>query len=145
MSPVGDGNTSGVLSHRRLRVFVVDDDAEARELLEAIFSRDGFECRSASSAAAAMSVLESYVPDVIISDLSMPEEDGLTFINRIRKQPNGCASVPAIALTAMDSCHHHQAALESGFDLYVVKPAHPSALIEAVTRLALGAQTQATG
>lgn len=140
---MGDGNISGVITHRRLRIFVVDDNQDARELLEAIFSRDGFECRCADGAADAMRVLATWVPDVIISDLSMPEEDGLTLIKRIRAQFRACTAVPAIALTAMDGCQHRQAALESGFDLYIVKPAHRDALIEAVTRLALASQAQA--
>ena len=139
---VGDGNSSGLI-HRRLRVFIVDDNEDARDLLETIFSKDGFECRSADSAATAMLVLETYVPDVIISDLQMPDEDGLSLIRRIRTHSRACAAVPAIALTAMDGCHHRQAALDGGFDLYIVKPAHRDALIEAVTRLALASQAQA--
>lgn len=140
---MGDGNSSGVLLQKRLRIFIVDDNEDARDLLETIFSKDGFECRSADSAATAMLVLQTYVPDVIISDLSMPGEDGLSLIRRIRSHSSACAAVPAIALTAMDGCHHRQAALDGGFDLYIIKPAHRDALIEAVTRLALASQAQA--
>ncbi len=126
-----------------LRIVVVDDDEDARDLVERIFSRNGFECRSASGAAEALLVLATYVPDVIISDLAMPEEDGYELMRKIRALPNGCAKVPAIALTAMDGFHHRQAVFDSGFDAYLVKPAHPTTLIEVVTRLALASRTAA--
>ncbi|MGH7280164.1 MAG: response regulator [Polyangiaceae bacterium] len=140
---MGVGNTSGFVKRQTpLRIFIVDDDRDTRELIEAIFSKDGFECRSADGGADAMRVLGSYVPDVIISDLSMPDEDGYALMARIRSLSNAFATVPAIALTALTGAHHRQAVFESGFDAFLVKPAHPTTLIEVVTRLALASRAE---
>lgn len=139
---VDAGRTSGVRP-RPLRVLVVEDDDDARDLLELLFSKEGFECRSAHSGRGAMHILATFVPDLIVSDVSMPEEDGCSLMRRIRSLRDNRATIPAIAVSALGGHHHRLAALECGFDLYFAKPAHPMTLIEAATRLATSQATRA--
>ncbi len=115
-----------------LRVLVVDDEADARDLLRVLLERHGAEVRGAESAAEAWAVLDSWSADVILSDIGMPNVDGYAFITRLRSQ--GCRT-PAAALTAYARPADRVKTLSSGFQAHLAKPIEPAALVAAVARL----------
>jgi len=120
-----------------LRVLVVDDDVDARELLQVILENCGARVRTASSAAAALEAIRADVFDVLISDIGMPEEDGYSLIAKVRalgKERGG--SLPAAALTAYAGEEDRIRVLRSGFQIHVPKPVSPSELVAVVANLA---------
>jgi CheY-like chemotaxis protein len=120
-----------------LRLLVVEDEADGREMLVTIFERCGAHVTAVGSALDAMSALERAAPGVIVSDIGMPGEDGHSLMRRIRalEEPGG-VRVPSIALTAYAGGEHRMRALEAGFDLHVPKPADPLDLVAKVAHLA---------
>jgi PAS domain S-box-containing protein len=116
-----------------VRVLVVDDEHDTREILSVILTRYGAEIRTAGSAAEAMEVFGQWRPDVLVSDIGMPVEDGYVLIKKIRALPpeNG-ADVPAIALTAYASAQDKRNALAAGFQRHLAKPVEPVALAKNV-------------
>ncbi|MBO0863015.1 MAG: PAS domain S-box protein, partial [Chloracidobacterium sp.] len=127
----GDEARSGTLGG--VRVLVVDDEHDTREVLSVMLTRYGAEIRTAGSAAEAMTVFSQWLPDVLVSDIGMPEEDGYALIKKIRDLPqeNG-ADVPAIALTAFASAQDKKIALAAGFQRHLAKPVEPVALAKNV-------------
>jgi PAS domain S-box-containing protein len=127
----GDETRSGTLSG--VRVLVVDDEHDTREVLSVMLTRYGAEIRTAGSAAEALTVFSQWLPDVLVSDIGMPEEDGYALIKKIRDLPqeNG-ADVPAIALTAFASAQDKKIALAAGFQRHLAKPIEPVALAKNV-------------
>ncbi|HKV10907.1 MAG TPA: ATP-binding protein [Thermoanaerobaculia bacterium] len=123
---------------RGLRVLVVDDDADAREVLPALLEPFGVEVAVAASAAEGMDVLESRSIDVLVADIGMPEEDGYSLITRIR-QRESLRDLPAIALTAYAGDGDRQKALAAGFQRHLAKPVEPHDLLSTVAAVAKGA------
>jgi PAS domain S-box-containing protein len=122
-----------------MRVAVVDDDRDSRELICEVLRFAGATVFTASSAMEALGVLTAERPDVLVSDLGMPGEDGFALIKRIRTLPDAAlARMPALALTAYSRAADQQIARTAGFDAYFAKPVEPAALVEAVQRLMLG-------
>ncbi len=120
-----------------LRVLVVDDDSDARDLIAYLLESRGMEVRQASSAGEALLALETYTPHVILSDIGMPVEDGYSLIRRIRTLPSPEKSnIPAIALTAFARREDRTRALVEGFNQHIVKPVELAQLVRAVTDLA---------
>jgi signal transduction histidine kinase len=120
-----------------LRVLVVDDDEDARHLLNEIFADRGARVTCASSAFEALEELRRGHPDVVVSDIGMPGMDGFTLMRAIRQLPRdegGCT--PAIALTAHARADDVDRALAAGFQLHASKPVDPMALVESVASLA---------
>jgi CheY-like chemotaxis protein len=115
-----------------LSVLVVDDELDARSLLHEILREHGAEVSIASSAAEARSALAVMKPDVIISDIGMPDEDGYAFIRRLRAEGE---RVPAIALTAYAGQQDAQRAFAAGFQKHVIKPVDPARLVSVVANL----------
>jgi signal transduction histidine kinase/ActR/RegA family two-component response regulator len=113
-------------------VLVVDDDGGTRELLTAILTRAGAIVTTASSADEAMTAIDAHVPDLIVADIGMPVEDGLSFCRRLRAREARGANVPAIALSAYTRAEDRAAALAAGFDAFVAKPAAPADLFSAI-------------
>jgi CheY-like chemotaxis protein len=126
-----------------IRVLVVDDEEDARELLRTTLEGYGATVTTADSAANAVHALETAVPDVLVSDIGMAGEDGFALIRRIRQRgaPLG-GLVPAIAVTAYASPTDRLAALGAGFQAHVAKPYEPSEVASLVERLARGAATR---
>lgn len=118
-----------------LRVLVVDDEEDARDLLGYVFSAAGMEARAAASVDEAMKILDGFMPDVIISDIGMPVEDGFSFIRRIRTLEGDRAAVPAIALTAFAGAEERKRALVDGFNVHLAKPVEPAKLVRTVIEL----------
>jgi CheY-like chemotaxis protein len=118
-------------------VLVVDDDADAREVLKVYLAHQGGLVTVAESAAEALAVLHRVRVDVLVSDLSMPGMDGHELVLRMRKLPGDLQRpTPAIALTAFDNVEHRRRAREVGFNAYLAKPLDPDLLVQAIVRLA---------
>ncbi len=119
-----------------IRVLVVDDETDARELVAYVLETCGAEVRAAASAAAALEELEAYTPHLIISDIGMPDVDGYTLIRSVRTlAAAGKARIPAIALTAFARNEDRTRALVEGFNVHITKPVEPAALVQAVLEL----------
>jgi CheY-like chemotaxis protein/anti-sigma regulatory factor (Ser/Thr protein kinase) len=129
-----DPSPAGARPLRGIRVLVVDDDADARDLISDVVSEAGALVTKAGSAREAYSALISNPPHVLVSDIGMPEEDGYSLLRRIRAlPPEHGGDVPAIALTAYARPEDVRAATDAGFQLHVVKPIKPEALVEAIS------------
>ena len=116
-----------------LDILVVDDRADERELLTAILERHGAHVRTAASAAEALSEFQTRRPDVLISDIAMPNEDGYALLHKVRnlsREEGG--DVPAIAVTAHARAEDRERALAAGFQMYVPKPIERIRLLDAV-------------
>ncbi len=116
-----------------LRVLVVEDDADSRELVGRCLAELGATVVGAASAAEARSKISRERPDAIVSDIGMPDEDGLEFVRSLKKQPEH-RGIPAIALTAYASERDRQDALEAGYFEHVAKPVQPYHLARVIAR-----------
>jgi two-component system CheB/CheR fusion protein len=120
-----------------LHVLVVEDDPDTGRMLAQIFGERGAEVAHAGTAADAMAAIERAVPDVLVSDIGMPGEDGYELVRRVRALGREAGGrVPAIALTAFAREEDVRHALEAGFDLHMAKPIEPGELARAVARVA---------
>jgi PAS domain S-box-containing protein len=116
-----------------LRVLVVDDEADARELLGALLAHAGVEVEAVASAEAALERLRAARYDVIVSDVGMPGVDGYAFLRRVRALPDGQGGrTPAVALTAFARLEDRTRALLAGFQIHVPKPVEPAELLAVV-------------
>jgi CheY-like chemotaxis protein len=143
---VGEGTAGqdAAPSLRGLKVLVVDDEDDARELVILALESCGARTVTASSAAEALTVLAAERPDVLLSDIAMPEEDGWELLRRVRALPADQGGlIPAVALTAYASEGDRRTALRSGFQGHLAKPAHPADLVATVARLAAREPCQA--
>ncbi len=124
---------------RGLRVLVVEDDADTRELLRNILTTCGAAVELAASVSEALAALRRAPPDVLLSDIGMPTEDGYTFIRRVRALPEAEGGrVPAVALTAFARTEDRTAALRAGFRAHVPKPIDIGELLAVIASLAPG-------
>jgi len=114
------------------RVLVVDDDPEFLDLTAMVLRRAGAEVRAVSSAAQAYELVNSWLPDVVLADLAMPDEDGFMLGRAMRAIFSKRAHVAIIALTAYGTPENHARAIQAGFDLYLTKPVDPVELAGAV-------------
>ena len=118
------------------KVIVVDDEADALNLLTTILEQQGAEVESASSASAALRVIERFRPDVIISDIAMPNEDGYSFLEKVRALPDAQLSqVPAVALTAYAREEDRRHTRIAGYHHHISKPFDPIDVITIVYQL----------
>jgi CheY-like chemotaxis protein len=121
----------------RLTVLVVDDDEDARDLISTTLTHEGAHVVAAGSLRDALDTLASTTPDVVISDIAMPNGTGYDLARQIRAHANAkLAAVPAIALTAFGRVEDRERALSAGFDAHIVKPVEPLHLVEAVAAAA---------
>ena len=120
-----------------VRVLFVDDDEDTRELIGQLLRDAGAEVTVAGSVAAGMEVLEKLPVDVVVSDLSMPQEDGFSFARKIVAwSAKSGVTVPAIALSAFGGVEDRERALEAGFETHIAKPVEPSRLLSLISALA---------
>jgi signal transduction histidine kinase len=119
-----------------VQVLIVDDDAEARELLTAILQQYGAEVRGVSSTPEGIEALKAWRPDVLVSDIGMPGRDGYELIREVRtlSSENG-GDIPAIALTGYARSEDRLKALSSGFQKHVTKPVEPEYLAATIAGL----------
>ena len=123
-----------------VKVLVVDDEPDSRDLLMTIFSRCGSDVRCSDSAASAMLEFDAWNPDLLISDIGMPNEDGYSLIRRVRELKSNCAQIPAVALTAYATDEDRSHALSAGFQIHVSKPIEPESFVTSVAAM-LGRQS----
>jgi signal transduction histidine kinase len=120
-----------------VRVVVVEDEADTRELLVMALQQCGAEVAAFGSAPEALAALDRAVPDVLLSDIGMPVQDGYDLIHTLRARgPGRGGDVPAAALTAYARAEDRLRALEAGYQTHLAKPVDPSELISTVARLA---------
>jgi PAS domain S-box-containing protein len=120
-----------------LKVLVVDDDPDARESVSLALAQCGARTAAAGSAREAFLMLGDFKPDVLVSDIDMPDEDGCSFIRRVRSLNQPClADVPAVALTGYAKPEDQRRALVAGFQKFVAKPVHVDELASVVKTLA---------
>src|SRR5262249_50695137 len=117
---------------RGVRVLLVDDDYDAREALRFLLARSGAEVEAAATTRQAIDLLARKPPDVLVSDIAVPEEDGYEFLGRVRAGEGGRPDVPAIALTAYSAPEDRERALSHGFQAHVSKPVELAKLVAAV-------------
>lgn len=117
-----------------VEILVVDDEADSLDILTLVLEQEGAKLTSAVSAAAALDVMSRTTPDLIISDIGMPEVDGLTLMTQIRQLPAG-KNVPAIALTAYAGEMDRQSSFDAGYQKHIAKPINIPELITAITEL----------
>jgi len=120
-----------------VQVLIVDDEADARDLLKMMLADTGAQIREASSAAEAIQMVESDPPDILLSDVGMPVRDGYSMMRAIRALPDGHL-VRAIAVSAYARAEDKQRAYHAGFNNHVSKPVQPDALLGTIERLWLG-------
>jgi signal transduction histidine kinase len=119
-----------------VRVLVVDNEADARALVATILERCGATVRTAASAAEAIRHIEGDRPDVLLSDIAMPEEDGYELIRKVRALERRGPVLPAAALTAFATGTDRARALLAGYQVHLPKPVEPSELAAVVAALA---------
>jgi PAS domain S-box-containing protein len=127
----------GLPSLEGLTVLVVDDEADTRELIREVLKECGSEVILSRSAAEALEAIEKYKPDILISDLGMPDEDGYSLITKIRAlPPERGGHIPAAALTAYARAEDRMRVLRSGFQFHLPKPVDSAELVTVVASLA---------
>ncbi len=119
-----------------VRVVVVDDRADERELFRTILADRGAEVREAGDVVAALAMVLEFRPHVVVSDIAMPDEDGYVLLERLRKLEGALARVPAGAGTAPGRGGDRARRPRAGFDHCAAKPIEPRRLVDVVARLA---------
>ena len=119
-----------------LKILVVDDDVDTRELIEWVLKRVGAEVTSVGSAREALEVIGGEKPHLLVSDIAMPGEDGYALLKKIRAlPPERGGRIPAIALTAHSLVQDRLQSLRAGFQSHVPKPVVPEELVEVVASI----------
>lgn len=120
-----------------LRVLVVDDEPDARQLLKTILGQYGAQVITAASVVEALMTIPQCRPDILVSDIGMPQEDGYALIRQLRAlSPEAGGQIPAVALTAYARAEDRTQALLAGFQLHIPKPVNPTELAVVVANLA---------
>ena len=132
----GNGVAPGFLKVLKgLRVLVVDDEADSRDLVSEILTRYGSEVYCCESAAAGMKAFKSWKPDLLVSDIGMPVEDGYSLIKKLRNLKSKRArEIPAVALTAYATKEDQARTLSSGYQMHVAKPIDPETLVRSIAK-----------
>ncbi len=142
---VDNGVPVEALSLEGRKVLVVDDEPDSRRVVVRLLVRAHAQVREAGSVAAALEVLEAWTPDVLISDIAMPGEDGYSLLRRLRASADTRRrELPAVALTAFVRPEDQAQALAAGFQTHLPKPFEPAALLSAISSLAVDARLTAT-
>jgi signal transduction histidine kinase/CheY-like chemotaxis protein len=120
-----------------LRILVVDDEADTRQVISTVIERTGAEVKTCESAHEALELLQQWHPDVLMSDIAMPGEDGYSFINKVRAlSVDQGGHTPAAAITAYAREEDRQRVLEAGFQMHIPKPVSSSRLVAMIAHLA---------
>jgi CheY-like chemotaxis protein len=120
-----------------ITVLAVDDEPDARDLIKRVLERCGARVFLASSAREALGLVTNERPDMIVSDIGMPDEDGYEFIRKVRSLPaEDGGRTPAAALTAFARAEDRTRALRAGYQTHVAKPVEPTELTAVVASLA---------
>jgi len=120
-----------------LRVLVVEDETDTRELVTFALTAAGAEVKTASRAREALDTLEGWTPDVLVSDIGMPGVDGYAFIGEVRRrEADTGVRLPAVALTAYAGVEDRRRAVAAGFQTHLAKPLDPAEMVTVVASLA---------
>jgi len=119
-----------------IRVLVVEDEPDAREVLSLTLQCSGAKVESVTSAGEALDHLQLFKPDVLLSDIGLPIESGYDLIRKVRALTSEASEVPAVALTAFATDKDRQLALAAGYQIHLAKPVEPTVLVDAIERLA---------
>jgi len=131
--PCAHATTPGATRLDHVRVLVVDDNIDGRELTTMVLEDAGATVTSVSSAHEALAVLEVVRPDALVSDIGLPDQDGYALIRQIRRHEAGHGGfLPAIALTAHARAEDRARAIAAGFQAHIAKPAEPAELTNAI-------------
>jgi CheY-like chemotaxis protein len=123
-------------SLENVNVLLIDDDRDTLQMLSVVLAEHRANVQVAASAAEALEALQWFQPDVFVTDLVMPGEDGYSFIDKVRTlSANGAKQTPAVALTSYVRIEDRARALSSGFNMFVPKPVEPNELIIAIANL----------
>ncbi len=122
-------------SLEKVRVLVVDDDNDTLKMLRQIFADAGAEVFTATNSPEAVDQFRQNKPDLLLSDIGLPGEDGYRLLERIRKEPGKGATIPAIALTAFATTEDTRRAREAGFQIHFAKPIQPEKLVALVASM----------
>jgi CheY-like chemotaxis protein len=119
-----------------VQVLLVDDDADTLQILSVMLADSKATFQTAASVSEALEVLEWYEPDVVVSDLAMPGQDGYSLIRQLRalEAKNG-TQIPTVALTSHARVEDRTRALSAGFNMFVPKPVQPDEIIAAIAKL----------
>jgi CheY-like chemotaxis protein len=133
-----DAMPSGVLVRLDgLAVLVVDDEPDSNDMVQTLLASCGADVRVAASAHQALDILDRWQPDLVVSDIGMPGEDGYALIHQVRQRPpERGGEVPAIALTAYARVEDRVKILMAGFQMHVTKPVDPMELVAVVASVA---------
>ena len=130
---------------RNIRLLLVDDDADTREALGAVLASYQGEVRLAASASEALEVVCSWRPDVVVSDIAMPGEDGCALMRRVRALDRDAGgATPAIALTGLMNSDESGPLLAAGFQTLLTKPVDADELATVIVAIAGSEDTIAT-
>jgi signal transduction histidine kinase/CheY-like chemotaxis protein len=134
-TPIAIPFTRGTADLTGLKILVVDDEADARDLVRRVLVECKATVATASSAAEALQMIEREAPDVLISDIGMPEVDGYVFLSKVRSSKGG-AAIRAIALTAFARSEDRTKTLMTGYLAHLAKPVEPSELVATIASIA---------
>jgi CheY-like chemotaxis protein len=128
------------LSLHGCRLLVVDDRPDELTLFSTVLEAEGAHVTTAANALAALAILQNDPPDVLVSDIAMPQADGYELLRLVRRlPPETGGKTPAIAVTAHARIEDRERALAAGFQAYVSKPVDPTKLVETVAAVAQSA------
>jgi CheY-like chemotaxis protein len=117
-----------------IEILIVDDEADARDLLTLLLESRGARTRAVSSAQEALDAIRQRRPDLLLADIRMPDEDGLSLIGRVRawESEDREGRLPAIVVTAFASGRDRERAFTAGYDRHIAKPIEPDELTRAI-------------
>jgi CheY-like chemotaxis protein len=119
-----------------ITLLIIEDDPDARELMQAVLEQRGACVLSADGVARAFELLDERLPDIVVSDIAMPDEDGIDFVHRLRaRPPSRGGDIPAVAVSAYVAHADRSRALAAGFDRYLHKPIDFDELVRTILAL----------
>jgi signal transduction histidine kinase/CheY-like chemotaxis protein len=137
ISRSGEHQSADLSKLAGLRVLVVDDEIDARQIISHSLTRRGAEVKTCGSAGEALALLKEWRPDVLLSDIGMPDEDGYSLINKVRAlPPERGGQTPAAAFTAYAREQDRERALAAGYQMHIAKPISSDQLVSAIAQLA---------
>jgi CheY-like chemotaxis protein/nitrogen-specific signal transduction histidine kinase len=137
--PSTESSDASINDLNGIRILVVDDEPDSRDFTALVLELSGASVTSVASGIEALTVIKQSIPDLIISDIGMPEMDGYMLLQQVRKLEQ-VRQVSAIALTAYAGEFNRQQVLQAGFQKHLSKPIEPNKLIQAISDLIGGEQ-----
>ena len=123
----------------KARILVVEDETDIRELLEIVLMSRGYQVATAENGRVGLNILQSFRPDLVLADLSMPELDGLGFLEG-KSRLSEVAAIPVIVLSARDKNGDVMQAIERGASNYITKPFDTAVVLSSIERLVMAAR-----